>query len=132
VGEESRTGRRRRRSLIEAALALMALAVLLGLSLRALVPFLGAFLWAAVLSVFGWPLVARLRRATGMGLTPAAALVALGYTLLLAYAALPPPPRLDRARGRAPRREARRGVKRAANRRARAAARAALRAGEEG
>jgi predicted PurR-regulated permease PerM len=84
VGEESRTGRRRRRSLIEAALALMALAVLLGLSLRALVPFLGAFLWAAVLSVFGWPLVGRLRRATGLGLTPAAALVSLGYTLLLA------------------------------------------------
>lgn len=77
-------GPRRRRNLIEAALALMALAVLLAVSLRALVPFLGAFLWAAILAVFGAPLVARLRRATGMGPTAAAALVSLGYTLLLA------------------------------------------------
>lgn len=73
-----------RRRIIEGALALIAVGVLLGLALQALLPFLGTFLWTAILAVASWPLVAALQRRPGLGRVTAAALVATLHVLLLA------------------------------------------------
>lgn len=73
-----------RRRIIEGALALIAVGVLLGLALQALLPFLGTFLWTAILAISGWPLVAGLQARLGLGRVTAAALVSALHVLLLA------------------------------------------------
>lgn len=72
-----------RRRLVEAALALLAIGLLIGLAAQALLPFLGAFLWATVLAVAGWPVAVRLRARFGLGPVQAAALASLLHVLLL-------------------------------------------------
>lgn len=72
-----------RRRMIESALALIAVGVLLALALQALLPFLGTFLWTAILAVAGWPLVERLRARLGLGRVAAAGLVSALQVVLL-------------------------------------------------
>jgi len=73
-----------RRSLIEAALALVALGVLLGLCLRVLGPFFGVLLWTGVLTLSGWPLATRLAAALDERRTLAAGIIACFYVVVLA------------------------------------------------
>jgi predicted PurR-regulated permease PerM len=73
-----------RRRLIEAALVLLAVGLPLALTITALSPFLGAFVWATVLAVSGWPLAQRLLPWVDGNRTRAALAVAVFYVVVLA------------------------------------------------
>ena len=73
-----------RRSLMEAALALLTGGVLLGVTFRALAPFVSALLWALTMTVAAWPVADRLEQRLGGRRRLAAALIGLGYFVVLA------------------------------------------------
>jgi len=72
-----------RRNLMEAALALLTVGILLGVSFRTLAPFISSLLWAVIMAVPAWPVADRLALRFGGRRTPAALLIGAALFVIL-------------------------------------------------
>ena len=69
---------------MEAALALLTVGILLGVSFRTLAPFIGSLLWAVIMAVPAWPVADRLANRFGGRRGPAALLIGAVLVIILA------------------------------------------------